>query len=1437
MQADGATGTTIQPGDVINGGAGTDTLSISVAGGLPTADFTISAVQTNSVEKVILNNFDTHTTRNNIVDTALMSGLNTVGLSASSAEGDTIFSNMTAIVAAEMKNGSADLTLTYGTAAVAGTADTQALTVSNVSAGTFTANGSETIAITSELVKSTLTNVVSDKLKTVTAAGAVDLTISTALTATTINAAAMTGALNVTLGTADQAVTGGAGADVIDAVAALTSADTIVGGAGTDTLKMSVSAAIAVGTAASKGVLYGVSGVEVLDVASTNDAAAVSLDSTVGVTTLKAAANVKTITITDGPDTTTETISFTLNGQTVKTAVVGTDDETTSAAAIATAVNLISGFSASSAAGVVTITATTGEAVEISGIAESAATDNVYTVSAYKDVTFTNLAVGQTVDIYSADAVTASLKDASGTADSLTINLATVAADKGFAKTIGTVTANNIETLNLNASGMTDVKITTIAALTGVAAKTLNITGDSDVTISAFTSSTALTTIDGSTASGDLNLAAAPAAKDQSIKTGSGNDTIVMGAFLTAADTIDGGANNIATGSTTIGVDKLTASGDIGTVTTSAALKIANVETIEVAAGGAAATYIDAAGITGATTLAFSATSGTVTVTNLAAGTKIGLGENANLFAGAMDIALANATGTADSISFTTGSATTAAPTVALTIASAVETVNIAATTESANVAIAAFTNTNNAAKNIVLTAGHANDTVALGTLNAATTNVDASALAAKLTVTTAATGAVTVSASGAVNNGITTGAGADTITLAGKLGVSVNVIDGGAGTDVLNATADVADADFTSVSNIETINLTIATGTAVTVGNTTAKMTGFNAAKTITLLGGDALSSFANGATGLITDAEKTIDASAFGGSLDLTLAVNALDADMTIKGGALLTDKVTTSISTATTGEVVKSMTGVETLVINSATTVSNARIDLANVTGLTALQTVFITGASLSQIAVDKLASGVAVKTTGTVTNDNLVIDLTDKAAADNALSLEIGGVAVANDILNIDAAGVETLNIKASNTNAATLDLAGVAATASAGTVTVNVTGAGGLIFKTLSALTNVVNASAATGAITLASADRAATAMTVTTGTGADSVAMRHANDVLNGGLGTDTLVMTPNFVLGGVQIDLNSTTDQITTFNGSANAAVQIGFENVDLAGVTGSFGADVTAKSTGSTITGTANADVITGGAAADTIVITAGNDAITGGGGDDIFKFTNTLLEANEVTSATLDGGAGTADAITLTVATTGLVDADFRGITNVETLNLLSAATNTITLGTIATNTAGIVNIVAAGTGNDTITTGVGSHTVTTAAGTDSIVVTASVAAAITSDAAIKLTTINDWAASDALTFTIGATNTFTTAAINVTAATTLLGALDIAVVGAGNTNNLITWFQLGGNTYIVNHTGASSDLAATDVVVKLIGTFDLSDETFAEGGAAASTLTFA
>ncbi len=244
------------------------------------------------------------------------------------------------------------------------------------------------------------------------------------------------------------------------------------------------------------------------------------------------------------------------------------------ATALATTINAVAGFTATANAAVVTVTSTTGEAVELAITAGSAATFTEVT-SAYGDVSFTNI-TNQAVDIYSADAVTASLKDASGTADSLSINLKTLSADKGFNQTIGTVTANLIETINLSSTGMTDGKVKTVSSLAASGIKTLNITGESDLTISGF--GTQVAAIDGSAASGDLNLTVST--KDQSIKTGSGNDTIIMAGTLTAADTIDGGANNAIAGGTTVGKDLLTATGNIGTVTTPAALHLSEVAPI-----------------------------------------------------------------------------------------------------------------------------------------------------------------------------------------------------------------------------------------------------------------------------------------------------------------------------------------------------------------------------------------------------------------------------------------------------------------------------------------------------------------------------------------------------------------------------------------------------------------------------------------------------------------------------------------------------------------------------------------------------------------------------------------------------------------------------------------------------------------------------------------
>ena len=297
--ADGGTGTTAFPGDSATGGAGNDTLNISVAG-LSTVAQNINAIRTTGVETLLVTNFDTNAddTEDTTVDTSLMSGLTTVGLNASGATGDTIFSNMTAMTDASMANGSGDLTMTYVASAVAGTADTQNLAVSNVSAGTFTAEGAETIAITTSTVKSTVTNVVSAAMTKLTVAGDMGQPISTAHTPKTIAAPARTGGVTLTLGAnAAHVVTGGSGADSIDAAATLSNADTISGGAGADTLKLSVAGTIDQGTAAAKGELYNVSGFETIDIASTNDAATLNLKNTDGVTSVALGANTKSVNL------------------------------------------------------------------------------------------------------------------------------------------------------------------------------------------------------------------------------------------------------------------------------------------------------------------------------------------------------------------------------------------------------------------------------------------------------------------------------------------------------------------------------------------------------------------------------------------------------------------------------------------------------------------------------------------------------------------------------------------------------------------------------------------------------------------------------------------------------------------------------------------------------------------------------------------------------------------------------------------------------------------------------------------------------------------------------------------------------------------------------------------------------------------------------------
>jgi Ca2+-binding RTX toxin-like protein len=240
-------GTTYNPGDNLNGGTGTDTLTVSVSG-TDTGAVTVSSVTLSSIEKVVVLNYET-SANDTTIDMALASGTTTVGLAGSSATGDTVFSNVTSLVGAEMV-GDADLTVSYATSLLAGASDSVSLAVKGAgttaaSAGFRTWGGATTrVAETLNITTSNAANFITlngdNDHKTVVVSGDKDLSITNTLdtTVTSVNASALTGALTITSGASNINIVGGAGNDIVDMAATLTSADTLDGGAGVDRITL-----------------------------------------------------------------------------------------------------------------------------------------------------------------------------------------------------------------------------------------------------------------------------------------------------------------------------------------------------------------------------------------------------------------------------------------------------------------------------------------------------------------------------------------------------------------------------------------------------------------------------------------------------------------------------------------------------------------------------------------------------------------------------------------------------------------------------------------------------------------------------------------------------------------------------------------------------------------------------------------------------------------------------------------------------------------------------------------------------------------------------------------------------------------------------------------------------------------------------------------------
>ena len=530
--------------DTIDGGAGTDTLSVT----LTNADDNNSVFTSSNVENLKFR----VATGNVTLDLGDVTGVESI--TADRLAGNLTLNDVQEIssLTIDRNTGNDDVTVDWNATVDSGTTDAITINVINSSdAGTINVDNIETVNLVSSDSPSDDTNEIridaagsGDATEVLNISGAGDTTVvaTDALTinnsasgdvtltptaATTINHTG-TGTLTTTTGVADvtvtasgtgaldftdsvageTTVTGGSGDDEFNFGANLEEDDVIVGGTGTDTLVVTGDATPFGGPGEGD---IAVSGVETLEINSEDDDNALDFD-------------------------------VFANPAEITTVIVNSTDE--------------------------------GDEVTLNDTQAS-----TFTINNGSDNTAEDIA-----------SVVIDLKDATGTTDAITINLNnTQTGDAGeqddFAITTG-ITANDIETINLNTSFVSDestAEVVTLAALTTDDATTLNISGTADLTITAALD-TDIETIT-STSTGDTTLTLSGG--DVAYTGGSGVDTLNFGTSLTAADTVDGGD----------GTDVVNATFNSGTVTPA---NFSNVETFNATFSGGA---LNASGLTSISTI------------------------------------------------------------------------------------------------------------------------------------------------------------------------------------------------------------------------------------------------------------------------------------------------------------------------------------------------------------------------------------------------------------------------------------------------------------------------------------------------------------------------------------------------------------------------------------------------------------------------------------------------------------------------------------------------------------------------------------------------------------------------------------------------------------------------------------------------------------------
>ena len=1315
---------TFGSGDVLDGGLGNDTLTVSVSGAGAT---TTSAVVLSNIETLTVSNYQTGANLTTL-NLSQATGLKTVGLSSSADTGDTAMTNLGNLVAAQMANGTADLSLQYTDATVKGDADNQSLTLSGQTAGEFTVTaattgGVETLSIQSTGSANTV-KVTASTVTGITVTGSQDLTLTEGMTntITSVNAKDFTGKLMFTTDDATAiSVTGGSANDSITFSADnFTSADSIDGGAGADTLTLAT-------TITSAAALKNVANVEVLKLTGGED---ITLAANVSPTTFTTANGTSVVTLNSGYTAAT-TVNLGVTGSVVNSANVALTVNSDAA-------DMLSGAD-------VTVTGGTGN--DALNITTAGAEDIIFASR------ITNVETVTIVD--KGDA--ASGTKAKGADITLTL---------GAYATALTIDASSLDagTITSGTMGADDETLTVSGAS---ATKALNITGGAG-----------RDTITGGLANDVINAGAGDdsingsAGGNDSIQGGDGNDTINMADALTSGDTIDGGAGNDTLLVTALSASGLTNVTNVETLAfNGSAVLSANLgaTTIDIDYGTSVDSITLGSGYTAATTVIVDAND---TVVDNA---KVALTVN---FVGdqtGMTITAGTSTGdTSDTINVTAKSGTVTTQNK-ITGVDAINVVDYgddaAGGTKPAGEDITIDLTSYGTALKIDASALDAGTVTTAGAMNADFENLSISGTTTKTLTVIGGAGADTIvgSSDAAAGDSLTGGAGNDTFTMSTNLSY-MDTIDGGAGTDTLTTGATAAaDVDFMNVRGIESFTTSHTSGTAtlgsyfnatgvstVKYGATAAALisaTGVASALTFqgtaavntNITGGQGNDVFVFGDSAHTTAYDTLVNTDSIdgGAGVDTIQIANVSDNDITATVDLKDVVKVEQIVLTDANGDdttTAESDDVTVTFEYNDTTLADNATDDTDVVMTVDAS----IVTDTNDNVTVD--ASGIAdadyfFKITGGAAADVLKggggVDTIDGGAGADAITGGVGADKLTggtgNDTFNYTLANNESTSSKADTISDFTTggDVISITVTAGAGTTfdgtykgtaTDNANGLSLLSGTASSTRVGQYYLNTGTGQVILDSdgnglvqandlaislpgmtaigaADVAFVvtdstgAESITTGGGADTInltdiaangadadsvnagagddtinthgtALHGENDTINGGAGNDTLVIALDQADATVAIDGDSEL---------------VGVENITLG--TGITSFTVSAQTEALNIkTSNSGVTVVVGQAAAHTI---------TGGTGAD----TVSLARADLVAAASIAGGSGT-DTLLINTATTALVDADFARVTSFETLKLTGVST--IVLGSNS-QTTGIKTVVQenAASANTTIT----------------------------------------------------------------------------------------------------------------------------------------------